>query len=86
MVSRFKPNQPIIVFTPNEITFRQSILSSGTYPVLVENFAHVSDAVEVIKQFLKKKKLVVAGDKIVLTCGAPFGKKVNTNMMQVETI
>jgi pyruvate kinase len=85
-VSRFKPNQPVLVFTPNEITFRQSILSSGTYPVLVDKFAHVSDAVEVIRKFLKAKKLVVAGDKIVVTCGSPFGKNVNTNMMLVETI
>lgn len=86
LVSRFKPSQPIFVFTPNEVTFRQSILSSGTYPVLVNKFAHVSDAVEVIRQFLKTKKLVVAGDKVVLTCGSPFGKNINTNMMLVETI
>ena len=85
-VSRFKPKQPVLVFTPNEVTFRQSILSSGTYPVLVDKFAHVSDAVEVIKQFLKKKKLATAGDKIVITCGSPFGKNVNTNMMLVETL
>jgi len=86
LVSRFKPSQPIFVFTPNEVTFRQSMLSSGTYPVLVDKFDHVSEAVGVIKQFLKKKKLVVEGDKIILTCGSPFGKKVNTNMMLVETI
>ena len=86
LISRFKPNQPVIVFTPNEVTFRQSILSSGTYPVLVEKFAHLSDAVKVIRQFFIKKKLVKAGDNIVIASGSPFGKNVETNMMLIETI
>jgi pyruvate kinase len=85
-VSRFKPSQPILVFTPNESTFKQSILSSGTYPILVEKFDHVGKAVEVIRQFLKKKKMVLPGDKIILTCGSPFGESANTNMMLAETI
>lgn len=85
-ISRFKPNQPVIVFTPNEVTFRQSILSSGTYPVLVEKFVHLSDAVKVIRQFFIKKKMVKPGDKIVIASGSPFGKNIETNMMLVETI
>ncbi|MEI6480343.1 MAG: pyruvate kinase [bacterium] len=86
LISRFKPNQPVIVFTPNESTFRQTILSSGTYPVLVDKFAHLSDAIKVIRQFFIKKKLVKTGDKIVIATGSPFGKNIETNMMVVETM
>ena len=86
LISRFKPNQPVIVFTPNEVTFRQSVLSSGTYPVLIEKFAHFSEVTKVIRQFFIKQKLVTAGDKIVIASGSPFGKNIETNMMMVETI
>ncbi len=86
LISRFKPNQQILAFTPNEVTFRQILLSFGAYPVLVDKFEHLSDAVRVIKQFLNDGKLVEVGDKIVIASTSPFGKGINTNMMLVETI
>lgn len=86
LISRFKPLQPVIVFTPSEIAFRQALLSYGTYPVLIEKFVHFSDVLKVIRQFFTKAKLVSKDDKIVITYGMPFGKSIETNTMVVETI
>jgi len=86
LISRFKPTQPILVFTPNEVTFRQVLLSFGAYPIMVSKFEHLSDATKVVKQFLHDENLVEVGDKIVIASTSPFGKGVNTNMMLVETI
>ena len=86
LISRLKPNQPIIVFTPNEVTFRQTMLSYATYPVLIEKFSHFSEMLKVIRGFFVKSKLVQKGDKFVVASGMPFGKVIETNMMVVETI
>ncbi|MEI7513438.1 MAG: pyruvate kinase [bacterium] len=86
LVSRFKPYQPIIVFTPNEVTFRQLLLSFGTYPVLVDEFENQEDALKMVKQFLHDKKLADHGDKIVVVSGSPFKENAHNNMMLVESI
>lgn len=86
LISRYKPNQAILAFTPTDSTYRQSVLSYGIYPVKVEIFSHFTDALEVIRHFLLKNKLVEKGDKVVVASGIPFGKAIDTNMMVVETI
>lgn len=86
LISRFKPNQIILSVTPNDSTYRSSVLSYGTYPIKVETFKHFDDALKVIRTFILKNKLVVKGDKVVVVSGVPFGKSIDTNMMVVETI
>jgi pyruvate kinase len=86
MISRFKPVQPIIAFTPNEVTFRQLLLSFGTHTVLVDKFESLEEALKTVKQFLHNENLVGHEDKIVIVAGSPFGENVNTNMILVETI
>ncbi len=86
MISRYKPLQPIVAFTTNEKTHNQLLLSFGVTPVLVEKFQTLNEVIKVIKAYLVKNKIASKGDKIVIAAGAPFGKKVDTNMILVETV
>jgi pyruvate kinase len=86
MISRYKPLQPIIAVTPLEKTVRQLLLSFGCEPVQIEKIQMLNDAVKSAKAHCLKNKLAVKGDKIVIAAGAPFGKKIDTNMLLVETI
>src|SRR3989338_2373474 len=86
MISRHKPTQPILVFTPNETTFHHVVLSFGCFPVLVKRFKTFNDIEKVILAYCLKNKLAKAGDKIVIASGMPFGKAVETNMLVVETL
>jgi len=86
LISRYKPNQPILAVTPNDSTCRHTVLSYGVFPVKVENFSDFSDSLNVIRTFLLKNKLAVKGDKVVIASGMPFGKVTDTNMMVVETL
>lgn len=86
MVSRYKPSQPIIVLTPNDVTFRQSILSWGTTPVMIERTTDFTKVMQIVRDYFIKSKLAKKGDKVVVTAGAPFGKAVETNMILVETL
>lgn len=86
MISRHKPAQPIFAFTPNEVTFRQSVLSWGVTPVLVKKTTDFNEVAKIVRDHFLKNKLAVKGDKIVMASALPFGKSLETNMILVETL
>ncbi len=50
MISRYKPKQDIFVFSPNEITLRQSALSFGTNFGLLSNFKMITESTVGVKK------------------------------------
>ncbi|MFA6158639.1 MAG: pyruvate kinase [Candidatus Paceibacterota bacterium] len=86
MISRHKPAQRIFAFTPNEVTFRQTTLSWGVTPVLVEKTTSFDEITKVVREHFLKSKLAAKGDKIVMASTLPFGKSLETNMVLVETL
>lgn len=86
LISRHKPEQPIFVFTPNEVTFRQSLLSWGTTPVLMKKTADFNEVVKIVRDHFLKNKLAAKGEKVVLASALPFGKGLETNVAIVETL
>lgn len=86
LISRHKPPQEIIVFTPSEVTFRQSLLSWGTTPVLVEKTTDFNEVAESVRQHLLKGKIGKKGDQVVMASALPFGKGSAVNMLLVETL
>ncbi len=85
-ISRHKPTQPIYVFTPNEVTLRQAILSWGTRPVLVKNTDDFNEIARIVRDHFLKSKLAKKGDKVVMASALPFGKGTETNMIVIETL
>lgn len=86
LISRLKPNQFIIAFTPSEKTHNQLLMSYGCYPVMMKKVEHLRDAHIPIREFLVKNKFAKKGDKYVLTAGTPLGKAISTNTLIVETL
>jgi len=86
MMSRYRPQLPILVFTPSEKTFQKAILSFGCWVFKIKSYTDFEHAVKDIKETIVKEKLAKKGDKIVLASGRPFGKNVGTNMIVVETL
>jgi pyruvate kinase len=86
LISRHKPTQPIFVFTPNEVTFRQSILSWGTIPVMIEKTEDFNKVTQIVRDHFLKAKLAKKGDKVVMASALPFGKNSGTNMLLIETL
>ncbi len=86
MVSRFRPQVPIIGITTNEKTWRRLSLSWGVTPVMCENYTSTDvlfySATKLTKELLKLEK----GDKIVVTGGVTNGKSGNTDLIKVETL
>ncbi|PJE73854.1 MAG: pyruvate kinase [Candidatus Taylorbacteria bacterium CG10_big_fil_rev_8_21_14_0_10_41_48] len=85
-ISRHKPAQPIVVFTPNEITYRQSFLTWGAMPVMAKRTADFNEVAQIVRDHFLKSKLAKKGDKVVMASTLPFGKGTETNMILVETL
>lgn len=86
MVSRFRPETPIIVAATDEKAYRKLAMSWGVIPVLVKEFTDTEDLFRTGVELAKEKGLVKFGDVVVITAGLPIGVSGNTNMIKVEQI
>jgi pyruvate kinase len=86
LVSRLKPSFPIIAVTPSEKVYHQLAFHWGVIPVLAEGCNNSKEAFSVASNYALAHGLISFGDVVVVTAGAPFGKKGTTNMMMVENI
>lgn len=86
LISRLRPQMPIIAMTPNEKCYNQMSLNWGVIPFLNNQAKSLIDALAIISAFASDNNLVTNGDLVVVTAGAPFGISGTTNMMMVESI
>jgi pyruvate kinase len=86
MVARYRPVRPIIVITPNEATFSQSLLTYGCEPELVKRVTRLRDALKITRTVLIRRNIAKKGDMVVIGAGLPLGTPGETNMMLVEEV
>ena len=86
LVSRFRPEMPIVALTPDPKIYHQMALNWGVIPVDPTSAKNVQEAVAITSCFALKKGIMHYGDLVVVTAGAPFGISGTTNMMLVESI
>lgn len=86
LLSRLRPEMPIIAMTPNEKCYHQMALNWGVIPFFSDKSKTVDEAFEKLSMFGLENKLVSYGDLVVVTAGTPFGVPRTTNMMIVESI
>ena len=85
-VSRLRPEMPIIAITTNKHVYHQMALNWGVVPILVEGCENSKQAFSAATSYALSRGIISFGDLVVITAGAPFGKKGTTNMMMVENI
>lgn len=86
LLSRLRPEMPIIAMTSNEKCYHQLAYCWGVIPFLKNGCKTIDDAFSKISTFALAKDLVSYGDLVVVTAGSPFGISGTTNMMIVESI
>jgi len=86
LISRLRPEMPIIAMTDNEKSYHQMAFNWGVIPFLSDRSATVQEAFQKITDFTLEKRYVSYGDLVVVTAGSPFGISGTTNMMIVESI
>jgi len=97
MMSRFRPNVPIIGAAHDEANARKLTISFGVYPICIGGFApdagveKVFDAArdEAIKKSYVWKsnfQLLKEGDMVISTSGTPLLQIGTTNLIQIRTV
>jgi pyruvate kinase len=86
MVSSFRPNQPIIAFSPIPEVVRRLNLVWGVYPIVSGVFQNTDEMMEEAMDKAIKSGLAKIGDTVVITAGVPVGVAGTTNLIKAETI
>jgi pyruvate kinase len=86
LVSRLRPEVPIVALTTNEKIFHQLSFLWGVVPMHSKTCRDADEAFAMMSRFALQEELVAFGDLIVVTAGVPFNKKGSTNLMMVESI
>ncbi|MCL2437421.1 MAG: pyruvate kinase, partial [Clostridiales bacterium] len=85
MISKHRPQTPIIAVTPKEKTYMRLAMSWGVTPVKNEYIEDALDLFDDVAQKIAELNLVKDGDLVVITGSSHFSAGV-TNMLQVHII
>lgn len=86
LLSRLRPNMPIVAMTSNERCYHQLAINWGVFPLLGAHETSLPQAFANISARALEHEIVSYGDLVVLTAGSPFGIAGTTNMMVMENI
>ena len=87
MISRYRPECPVISCTTSEVTWRQMALSWGVIPLMAEEMmTNTDDLIRHAVQKAVEAGLLKNGDLTVITAGVPLGVSGTTNLMKVHIV
>lgn len=86
MISRYRPDCPIIGCTTDSTVYRQLNLSWGVIPVLINEESNTDDLFEHSVEAGVKAGVIHDGELVVITAGVPLGISGTTNMMKVHVV
>ncbi len=87
MISRYRPECPVISCTTNETTMRQMALSWGVIPLMAEEMmTNTDDLIHHAVDRAVEAGLLKSGDLVVITAGVPLGVSGTTNLMKVHIV
>ena len=86
MVSKYRPDCPVIALTPSFSTWRELALLWGVYPLICPFTTDVEESVSNSLTIVQEEGLIKGGDNVVFTSGIPLGVPGSTNLVQVYTV
>ena len=86
VISRYRPELPVLVATDNERVRHQLNLSWGVIPFILPRCRTVEELVDRSVGHLKKEKMVKTGDKIIVIAGEPVGQSGGVNLVEISEI
>ncbi|MEK4147031.1 pyruvate kinase [Robertmurraya sp. FSL W8-0741] len=86
MISKYRPQAPIIAVTYHPSVYRRLSLVWGVYPQLGESANTTDDMLDIAVQESLNSKVVKHGDLVVITAGVPVGESGTTNLMKIHVV
>ena len=85
MISKHRPECPILGLTPSQQTWRELALWWGVTPVRLSEMSDVNVAAKEAVNICVREKLLPEGELVVITAGVPVGRPGSTNVVEVLT-
>lgn len=86
MISKYRPEVPIIGGTTSPTVYRQMNLSWGVTPILMEDKESTDELFLHAVEVAQRENLVASGDLVVITAGVPLGISGTTNLLKVHIV
>jgi pyruvate kinase len=87
LMSKFRPDVPIIALTPSSWVARRMNLLWGVQPfVLREAGEFHEQIVDRVDEYLLAKDIVRPGDRLVILMGSPIYQRAKTNLLRVHRV
>lgn len=85
LVSRYRPNEPIVALSPYDHVLRQLVFSRGVIPIKTEALRSVEHMIEATSRALRELG-VKRGTRFVVGAGIPFRTAGTTNLIHVGEV
>jgi pyruvate kinase len=86
MMSKARPEVPILAFTPSENKYRKMAMFWGVTPYLVPEVETVEAMLQVVESTLITSSSLRPGQQIILICGFPVGAHRAPNLALLHTV
>jgi pyruvate kinase len=86
IVAHYRPQVPILAFTPTEATYRRLSLIWGITPILTRYARSEEEHYQQILSTVHTYGLAQEGDMVVLTGGHPFTRSGPTNFLEIMRV
>jgi pyruvate kinase len=85
-VARERPLAPMLVLTPSQTTARKLGLLWGAHPVVTRDIGSFEEMIAKGKRMALRNGFGMAGSKLIVLAGVPFGTPGSTNLLHVVTL
>jgi pyruvate kinase len=85
MISKHRPNCPVLGVTPSQSTWRELALWWGVHPVKLSELSDIGVAAKEAIDACIAENYIKEGELVVITAGVPLGLPGTTNMVEVLT-
>ncbi|UCZ52260.1 pyruvate kinase [Bacillus shivajii] len=86
MISKYRPQSPIVAITSNERVYRTLALTWGVHPQVGPKATTTDEMLQLSVEESLKTGLVNHGDLVVISAGVPVGETGTTNLMKVHVV
>ena len=86
MVSKYRPQHPIIATTTSESVYRKLALIWGVIPYMSPIMNSTDEMIEKSVQIASETGFIKKDDLVVITAGIPVGVSGNTNLIKVHVL
>jgi len=86
MMSKARPEVPILAFTPIKKTYHKMAFYWGVQPYIVPHADTVEDMLEQVRHTITESTELLPGQEVVLIAGFPIGAMRSANFLLLQEI